>query len=267
MRARFIPIIMILVGFTAIYFFRDTYQKVYWCSIIVRSDLVGYCLEYSLNLKIDLHIHSKYSDGHGSPREILDYAVMKGLDGLAITDHGTLDGYYEALRYDYDILLIPGYEIETEAGHVLVLGLEVLPFNNEYENLLDWVRKQGGISILAHPAIERLNHEVWIRSPPDAVEVLNASYPLRYFVNRGLEISKKVNATPVGGSDAHTVHVIGNAYTVVDVKNPDMFEVLNSIKHGSAWYGGDISPIRDRIQMGVGFVTGSIKNNRYSRYS
>ena len=69
-----------------------------------------------LNLKIDLHTHSSYSDGLGTPRSILECARKKGLDGLAITDHNTLEGYYKAKEYDSNLLLVPGYEVETKAG-------------------------------------------------------------------------------------------------------------------------------------------------------
>jgi len=49
-----------------------------------------------LRLKIDLHVHSAYSDGLGDIHDILKTARLKGLDGLAITDHDTLKGYCEA---------------------------------------------------------------------------------------------------------------------------------------------------------------------------
>ena len=45
----------------------------------------------ALHLKIDLHTHSTYSDGLARPEYILEGAREKGLDGLAITDHHTLD--------------------------------------------------------------------------------------------------------------------------------------------------------------------------------
>jgi predicted metal-dependent phosphoesterase TrpH len=220
-----------------------------------------------LNLKIDLHIHSYFSDGRGSPDEIIDFAKINGLDGLSITDHETLDGYYEAREIESNLLLIPWYEVETKAGHVLVLGLEELPPSEEsigYEELIEWVRNHRGLSILAHPAIERPQYDKWIHFPPDAVEVLNASYPIRYFVDRGLEISDRLNVTSVGGSDAHSLPVIGNAFTVVDVQNPNISNVLNAIKRGSAWYEGDISSIGYRIRMSLGYITGALQQNMFS---
>ena len=74
----------------------------------------------ALHLKIDLHTHSTYSDGLARPQDILEGAREKGLDGLAITDHHTLDGYFSVRDMEGDLLIIPGFEVETEAGHILV---------------------------------------------------------------------------------------------------------------------------------------------------
>ncbi|MCK4822406.1 CehA/McbA family metallohydrolase, partial [bacterium] len=188
-----------------------------------------------MNLKIDLHTHSSYSDGIGNPQDILEGAKKKGLDGLAITDHNTLEGYFEAKEYDTNLLLVPGYEVETEAGHILVLGLEILPPNVEsirYDELIRWVRSHRGLTVLAHPAISRLHMDKWMRSPPDAVEVLNASYPLDYFVKRGLKISERVGVAAVGGSDAHSTLAVGNAYTVVEAPNANVVDIVRAIKNG-----------------------------------
>ena len=79
--------------------------------------------------KFDLHIHTKYSDGSGSPKDIIYNARKKGLNGIAITDHNTLEGYFRAKDIDANITILPGFEVSTEAGHILVLGLEYLPKN------------------------------------------------------------------------------------------------------------------------------------------
>ena len=49
-------------------------------------------------LKLDLHIHSQYSeDGAGTPLEIAKILKKKGLNGMAITDHNTVEGGLSAL--------------------------------------------------------------------------------------------------------------------------------------------------------------------------
>ena len=127
-----------------------------------------------------------------------------------------------------------------------------------YEDLIEWVRIQGGLTVLAHPAIRRSHYDKWIRSPPDAVEVLNASYPFRFFINRGIEIVDGLHVTPVGGSDAHSSSAIGNAYTMINTNRMSVINVLNSIKRGSAWYEGNLSPINSRIRTGIRSTVGAM---------
>ena len=71
-------------------------------------------------IKIDPHIHSIYSDGYGRIEEILRIAKLKNLDGIAITDHNTIKGYLKAkqINNDKQFIIIPGIEVETDAGHI-----------------------------------------------------------------------------------------------------------------------------------------------------
>ena len=47
---------------------------------------------------IDLHMHSTYSDGHLTPRELIDLAAERGLAAVALADHDCLDGVPEYQR-------------------------------------------------------------------------------------------------------------------------------------------------------------------------
>ena len=47
-------------------------------------------------MKIDLHSHTKYSDGHLTPKELVLRAHTMQVDVLAITDHDTVGGLEEA---------------------------------------------------------------------------------------------------------------------------------------------------------------------------
>jgi predicted metal-dependent phosphoesterase TrpH len=76
----------------------------------------------------DLHVHTTASDGKLTPGGVIRLAIKIGLDGLAITDHDTVDGIAPALEYisqsALDFELIPGIEFNTEAGQsdVHILG-------------------------------------------------------------------------------------------------------------------------------------------------
>jgi len=64
---------------------------------------------------IDLHTHTTASDGTDTPKELIDYALVKGLSAIAITDHDTIDGLLEALDYasNLPIQVISGIEFST----------------------------------------------------------------------------------------------------------------------------------------------------------
>lgn len=80
-------------------------------------------------MRIDLHTHSRVSDGTQSPTELVHAAAAAGLDVLGLTDHDTAEGWAEAAAAarDTGVALVPGMEISTRhAGRSLHL-LAYLP--------------------------------------------------------------------------------------------------------------------------------------------
>lgn len=75
----------------------------------------------------DLHVHTNYSDGLFTPKEVIDLAIKKNLDGIAITDHDTVDGIETAIKYNNSLnkglYIIPGIEFGcihlNEEVHIL----------------------------------------------------------------------------------------------------------------------------------------------------
>ncbi|SFB74810.1 hypothetical protein SAMN04487968_101290 [Nocardioides terrae] len=66
-------------------------------------------------MRIDLHTHSRVSDGTDSPEELVRAAQAAGLDVVALTDHDTADGWAEAAATaaEIGIELVRGMEIST----------------------------------------------------------------------------------------------------------------------------------------------------------
>ena len=215
----------------------------------------------TLQLKIDPHVHTIYSDGRLTIEDALRTTKCQGLDGLAFTDHDTLKGYFKAKALDSGLLVLPGFEANTDAGHVLVLGLERLPprvRKIRYEELIRWARRLGGLTVLAHPATNMFKLGRWMRCKPDAVEVLNASYPSsRYFVDRGLRVAERLGLPAVGGSDSHYSQTVGDAYTIVEAGNPSSGDVIEAIKAGATRFKGTVSPLSVRLRIGLRYLTPS----------
>lgn len=63
----------------------------------------------------DLHIHSYYSDGTLTPQDIIDIALSRKIDIIAITDHNELNGSRELMRLNKPkgFTCIPGVELDT----------------------------------------------------------------------------------------------------------------------------------------------------------
>ena len=66
----------------------------------------------------DMHTHSTRSDGTLSPREVVELAAERGLDGVALTDHDTTDGLAEAARSaeESGIAFVPGIALASVLG-------------------------------------------------------------------------------------------------------------------------------------------------------
>ena len=127
-----------------------------------------------LSGKVDLHIHSNYSDGKADFKEIIDSARDKGYKLISITDHNTVEGHK---KYQ-DEILVTGVEFDCWFGyvfiHLLAYGIDVnhpalSPFlaKNRAETegdiirlfarrnvpkLIKAIHEAGGIAVLAHPA-------------------------------------------------------------------------------------------------------------------
>ena len=67
-------------------------------------------------MKIDLHLHSKNSDGADTIEELIPKVVEAGVDVFALTDHDRADGWAKAreLATELNLSFIPGMEITTE---------------------------------------------------------------------------------------------------------------------------------------------------------
>lgn len=67
-------------------------------------------------MKVDLHLHTYYSDGFFSPFEIVKKIQKTGTKIISITDHDNIGGLKEAMRTGLkeDIEVIPGVEISGE---------------------------------------------------------------------------------------------------------------------------------------------------------
>jgi len=93
---------------------------------------------------IDLHTHTSCSDGTDSPRELVNKAIVQGLELLGVTDHDTTSGWAEATEsLRGSLKLVLGSEIScltNDGVSVHMLGLLFDPEHEEMQRVLEETR-------------------------------------------------------------------------------------------------------------------------------
>lgn len=90
--------------------------------------------------RIDLHVHSSFSDGTLSPEALVTLAEETGLAAFALTDHDTTKGLDAAIRASRGtpVTVIPGIEFSTRALHrdIHILGYLMDYQDPGFQNIL-----------------------------------------------------------------------------------------------------------------------------------
>jgi predicted metal-dependent phosphoesterase TrpH len=93
---------------------------------------------------IDLHTHTTCSDGTDRPRELVNKAIVQGLEVLGIADHDTTSGWEEATQaLRGKLQLVLGAEIScltTDGISVHMLGMLFDPNHIEMQTMLEETR-------------------------------------------------------------------------------------------------------------------------------
>lgn len=96
--------------------------------------------------RIDLHMHTTFSDGHYTPTELIEKVNDQNISIVSITDHDSLNGLEEAIAAGkkLGIEVIPGLEISTdvEDREVHLLGYFIDTNNAELNKYLSFFRDE-----------------------------------------------------------------------------------------------------------------------------
>ena len=95
---------------------------------------------------IDLHIHTKASDGIFTPAQVVEVVMKLGLKAFSITDHDTINGFVEAekLIIGNNIEVVPGVELSChyKESDVHILGYYIDFTNPEFEKKINKFRQE-----------------------------------------------------------------------------------------------------------------------------
>ncbi|MBI4761198.1 MAG: CehA/McbA family metallohydrolase [Chloroflexota bacterium] len=115
---------------------------------------------------VNLHMHTRYSDGSGTHKDIAEAAMKAELDAVIVTDHNVLvqgvEGYYRSASAPTvkprRVLLLVGQEIHDQdrlpqKNHLLVFNAnrDLSALADDPQTLIHAVAEAGGLSFIAHP--------------------------------------------------------------------------------------------------------------------
>ena len=193
---------------------------------------------------INFHMHSTYSDGSLTAKEIYNQAIELNIDHYAITDHHSVDAYIELSKLEDAKLnyklsfpkLWTGIEITCLLKgclvHVLGLGFDhkskyLSPYidnksaiGNELlaSTVVDSIHKANGIAVLAHPARYKLPFDILIDEASklnfDAVETwynyerANNWIPSEFVCDKIFDCANSYSLLSTCGTDSHGLSLL-----------------------------------------------------------
>ncbi|MBS7288566.1 MAG: PHP domain-containing protein [Candidatus Freyarchaeota archaeon] len=157
---------------------------------------------------------------------------------MAITDHNTTKGGLLGLKAagKSGVVIIPGVEISSKRGDILVLGLteklEFKPREMDVDDIVELAGSVGGVVVVPHP-YRRSKPPTFVREVRvDALEGFNAR-TARRLNEKAKRLAEAEGIPVVAGSDAHTLGEVGNGVTGIIADDGKLDDVLEAIRKGA----------------------------------
>jgi hypothetical protein len=190
-------------------------QKWYYCALVIAL----------MKSKIDLHVHSKYSDDNDSdPEASILRAIELGIQGIVFTEH-YFYGVSEPVeklkeKYAKQLLIFRGVEFSSAEGHCLVFGVNTDKLAMKHapiEEVIRIVNAAGGVVVPSHPFRPGTGIGEMVRDMPGIVALEGCNgVNLPEMNTRAIEAARARNLPYTGGSDAHEPQEVGACFTEFD---------------------------------------------------
>ena len=189
-------------------------------------------------MRVDLHLHSRYSpDSASSLEAIIERCRECGLDRIALTDHNVVEGALELAEMAPELAIV-GEEAKTREGEVIGLFIthRVPPYLRA-EEAMDLIHEMGGLVYVPHPLDRNRAHYsperlVGLAPRIDIVEVYNPWAEAA--ANRAAaRLAAELGKVTASGSDAHGVKELGRSWMEMDAFDgpADFLEKLARARH------------------------------------
>ncbi len=200
---------------------------------------------------VDLHTHTRFFHGFESRptpfdpvgvRLLAAMARRRGIDAFATTNHD----YATDFSLPGDVTAIPGIEVTTTRGHLLVVGPDppeaTRPGELAPDEVVEMAHRRGCAAIVPHPYRNSTVREA--DADFDAVE-LNGKGMDRGPVE---ELARRLDLPMVGSSDAHYPVELGRAFTRVDAEEPTPEGIVAAIRDGRVEAAVDERPVQRALR-------------------
>ncbi len=208
-----------------------------------RPDLDTLTKNYTV---VDLHFHTRHSDGLNSVPELAEKARQMGI-GLAITDHNEIQGALEIAR-EKDLLSIPGIEVTSAEGtHILIYFYSIAGLKKFFKNDLEPYRgidvmsstelpmeeivlrakKYRSVIVFPHPYSAVYTGVCNLQFPAerlekllrmcDGIEAINAENLKKWNLKSAI-LGFNLDKALTGGSDGHSMYHMGKVVTYSECK-------------------------------------------------
>jgi predicted metal-dependent phosphoesterase TrpH len=201
---------------------------------------------------IDLHTHTHplSHDSLLSPDELIKAAKAAHLDAVCLTEHDFFWDHAEVatLSKQHDFLVIPGIEVNTEDGHIVVFGLDRFVYGmHRMHELAGLADATGAVMIAAHPYRRQLPFELrhegdWTHALERAVANAACAHVTAIETHNGrgsdrenafsTEVATRLNLPRTGSSDAHERKDVGRAATEFDREITNLEDLITELKAG-----------------------------------
>ncbi len=198
-------------------------------------------------VRVDLHSHTCWSpDAQTTPAQLIERAAEVGIDRIAVTDHGEIEGALRAQAVDPERIIV-GEEIRCRCRTELI-GLfltDRIPEGLPIESVVERIRDQGGLVYAPHPwayLVRPGRHARRAVQSADIVEVFNSRAFWGRWNRLAAQSAADYDRVAASSSDAHFPYEIGRAWTVVPAfGGPE--ELLQALRGGEIVARMTASPV------------------------
>ena len=186
-------------------------------------------------MRVDLHLHSRFShDGRSPLEDLIARSRECGLDRIAITDHNTVEGALQLAQMEPELTIV-GEEAKTREGEVIGLFItdQLRPYLRP-EEVMDHIHEMGGLTYLPHPLDRRRDNfrAERIVELADRIDIIETYNPWCEAAanHAAATLAADLGKVAATGSDAHSARELGRSWMEIDDYG-DPMDFLEKLRH------------------------------------